>query len=91
MRHPNPVSASIRAFVLFGDDRHCVDLHERARASVSCGGNDRDGCAVTAPHRSRRLVPHLCVDPIDEVDVQFDDMLGTGTAAASTVSTFRIA
>jgi hypothetical protein len=35
---------------LFGDDRYCVDLHERARASVSCGGNDRDGCAVIAPH-----------------------------------------
>ena len=43
-------AASIRGFVLFGDDRHCVDLHERAWASVSCGGNDRDGCAVIAPH-----------------------------------------
>jgi hypothetical protein len=43
-------AASIRGFVLFGDDRYCVDLHERARASVSCGGNDRDGCAVIAPH-----------------------------------------
>jgi hypothetical protein len=35
---------------LFGDDRYCVDLHECAWASVSCGGNDRDGCAVIAPH-----------------------------------------
>jgi hypothetical protein len=43
-------AASIRGFVLFGDDRYCVDLHERAWASVSCGGNDRDGCAVIAPH-----------------------------------------
>lgn len=43
-------AASIRGFVLFGDDRYCVDLHERAWASVSCRGNDRDGCAVIAPH-----------------------------------------
>lgn len=43
-------AASIRGFVLFGDDRYCVDLHERAWASVSCGRNDRAGCAVIAPH-----------------------------------------
>ena len=27
-----------------------IDLHQRAWASVSCGGNDRDSCAVIAPH-----------------------------------------
>lgn len=43
-------AASMRGFVLFGNDRYCVDLHERAWASVSCGGNDRDGCAVITPH-----------------------------------------
>jgi hypothetical protein len=42
--------SSIRGLVLFGNDRDCVNLHERARASVSRGGNDRDDCAVIAPH-----------------------------------------
>jgi hypothetical protein len=39
-------AASVRGFVLFGEDRHCVNLHERAWASMSCGGNDGDGDAV---------------------------------------------
>jgi hypothetical protein len=43
-------AASIRGFVLFKEDRYGVDLYERACASKSCGGNDRDRCAVIAPY-----------------------------------------
>jgi hypothetical protein len=46
----NAFADSIGGLVAIRDGRYCVDLHERACASVSCGGNDRDGCAVAAPH-----------------------------------------
>jgi hypothetical protein len=54
--HPTPLRVWL---VLFGDDRYCVDLHERAWASVSCGGNDRDSCAVVA-HTDRDAAYPTC-------------------------------
>jgi hypothetical protein len=45
-RRVTPFAASVRGVRPIREDRHCVNLHERAWASMSCGGNDGDGGAV---------------------------------------------
>jgi hypothetical protein len=55
------------------------------RRSCPAVENDRDGGAVIAPHLSRRRISSLCGDSMNEVDVELDDVLGTGARGSKHV------